>query len=160
MDPANSDVDFAKKIRLKASKERLVQKVLVHGPCSDTIIGCLWLQYPYRNNYPRSEKLTTLWEQLPTTSTHHKITRPAHVIDARGQKTDTEKMTEALAEFSPADRDSAMKQHFCPVSGDMLGTIGPPEKVDVSGTPDWICCDGCREKLLANSEKYVAKLAK
>lgn len=73
-------------------------------------------------------------------------------------KTDMEMMTEALADFSEEDRKSAMKQHFCPVSGEMLGTMGEPEKVEVEGQQVWICCDGCKDKLLADPDKYLAKL--
>ena len=67
-------------------------------------------------------------------------------------------MTEALAVFSEEDRQSAMKQHFCPVSGEMLGTMGAPEKVDVNGKGVWICCEGCKDRLLDEPEKYLAKL--
>ncbi len=74
------------------------------------------------------------------------------------QKTDMEKMTETLASFSPEDRESAMKQHFCPVGGEMLGSMGAPEKVDVNGQSVWICCKGCKKKLLADPDKYLAKL--
>ncbi|WP_147870583.1 hypothetical protein [Stieleria maiorica] len=73
-------------------------------------------------------------------------------------KTDMEKMTEALADFSEEDHKSAMKQHFCPVSGEMLGTMGEPEKVKVQGQQVWICCDSCKDKLLADPDKYLAKL--
>lgn len=75
-------------------------------------------------------------------------------------KSDMEKMAETLAKFSEEDRQSAMKQHFCPVSGEMLGTMGEPEKVEVDGQSVWICCDGCKDKLLADPEKYLAKLNK
>jgi Cu(I)/Ag(I) efflux system membrane fusion protein len=79
--------------------------------------------------------------------------------DSDGEgKSDMEKMTEALADFSAEDRESAMKQHFCPVSGEMLGTMGVPEKVDVNGQSVWICCEGCKEKLLGDPETYFAKL--
>ena len=80
--------------------------------------------------------------------------------DSGEAKTDMEKMTEALADFPAEDRESAMKQHFCPVSGQMLGTMGEPERVDVSGQSVWICCDGCKDKLLAEPDKYLAKLTK
>ena len=80
--------------------------------------------------------------------------------DQNGEKSDMEKMNEALASFSEEDRASAMKQHFCPVSGAMLGTMGAPEKVDVEGQAVWICCDGCKDKLLGDPEKYLAKLMK
>ena len=80
--------------------------------------------------------------------------------DQYGEKSDMEKMNDALASFSEDDRASAMKQHFCPVSGAMLGTMGAPEKVDVDGQMVWICCDGCKDKLLGDPDKYLAKLTK
>jgi Cu(I)/Ag(I) efflux system membrane fusion protein len=73
-------------------------------------------------------------------------------------KTDMEKMKESLADFSEEDRESAMKQHFCPVSGEMLGTMGQPQKVEVQGQMVWICCEGCKDQLLAEPDKYLAKL--
>ncbi|QDV83713.1 hypothetical protein [Planctomycetes bacterium TBK1r] len=75
-------------------------------------------------------------------------------------KSDMDKMMDALANLPEEDRKSAMKQHFCPVSGEMLGVMGAPEKVDVNGQSVWICCDGCKDKLLADPEKYLAKLNK
>ncbi|TWU22397.1 hypothetical protein Pla52o_34530 [Novipirellula galeiformis] len=68
------------------------------------------------------------------------------------------KMMPGLNELSAEDYKSAMAQHICPVTGKMLGTMGAPEKVDVNGNSVWICCDGCKDKLLADPEKYLAKL--
>ena len=82
-----------------------------------------------------------------------------HGKDSAG-KSDMEKMTETLAHFSEEDRQSAMKQHFCPVSGEMLGTMGKPEKVEVDGQSVWICCAGCKDKLLAAPDKYFTKVSK
>jgi hypothetical protein len=65
-------------------------------------------------------------------------------------------MKEELAKLSPEDAASAEKQHTCPVTKKMLGTMGPPLKVDVKGKTVWICCEGCREELLANADKYLA----
>lgn len=73
---------------------------------------------------------------------------------------DMEKAKAELAKLPPPDRVSAEKQHVCPVTGEMLGTMGPPKKVDVNGQHVWICCNGCREELLANPEEYLAKLKK
>lgn len=75
-------------------------------------------------------------------------------------KADMEKMKAELAKLSPEDAASAEKQHFCPVSGEMLGTMGAPVKVDVNGQQVWICCEGCKDKLLANPDEYLAKLQK
>jgi Cu(I)/Ag(I) efflux system membrane fusion protein len=69
-----------------------------------------------------------------------------------------EKMKAELAKLSPEDAASAENQHFCPVSDEMLGTMGAPIKVDVNGKSVWICCEGCREDLLADPDKYLAKL--
>ncbi len=72
--------------------------------------------------------------------------------------TDMEKMKTELAKLSPEDAAAAEKQHVCPVSGKMLGTMGTPQKVDVNGQQVWICCDGCKDELLAKPEEYLAKL--
>jgi Cu(I)/Ag(I) efflux system membrane fusion protein len=71
---------------------------------------------------------------------------------------DMDKMRSELQKLSPEDRASAEKQHICPVTGKMLGTMGPPQKVDMRGRQVWICCPGCRDELLNNAEKYLAKL--
>lgn len=68
------------------------------------------------------------------------------------------KMKEELAKLSDPDRESAMKQHYCPVSDEMLGTMGAPIKLTVNEQEVWICCDGCREKLTDDPEKYLAKI--
>lgn len=76
------------------------------------------------------------------------------------QQSAMKKMTAALTDFSPEDRQSAIKQHFCPVSDEMLGTMGAPLKTDVNGKAVWICCTGCKDKLVAEPDKYLAKLVK
>lgn len=81
-----------------------------------------------------------------------------HAHDEASGKTDMEKMEAALAQLLPEDAESAAKQHFCPVSGEMLGTMGTPHKVEVNGQAVWICCDGCKRKLLDNPDHYLARL--
>ena len=71
---------------------------------------------------------------------------------------DMEKMKATLAKLLPEDAASAEKQHFCPVSGAMLGAMGAPIKLDVDGQQVWICCEGCRDPLLENPQQYLAKL--
>jgi Cu(I)/Ag(I) efflux system membrane fusion protein len=78
--------------------------------------------------------------------------------DGHTGQSDMDKMMSELAKLSPADRASAEKQHVCPVSGDMLGTMGPPLKIEVNGQQVWICCDDCKADLLAASDHYLAKL--
>jgi len=71
---------------------------------------------------------------------------------------DMDKMKAELAKLSPEDAVSAEKQHICPVSGKMLGTMGAPQKVDVDGRSVWICCAGCEDTLLDSPDEYLAKL--
>lgn len=66
--------------------------------------------------------------------------------------------TAGLQELSAEDRESAMAQKICPVSEEPLGSMGAPKTVDVDGREVWICCDGCRDKLLNEPEKYLANL--
>lgn len=67
-------------------------------------------------------------------------------------------MRTELAKLSPDDRASAEKQHVCPVTGKMLGTMGVPLKVEVQGQTVWLCCPGCKDSLLKEPEKYLQKL--
>jgi len=73
-------------------------------------------------------------------------------------QTDMDKMNAELAKLSPEDAASAEKQHFCPVSGEMLGTMGAPLKIDVKDQQVWICCEGCKDRLVASPDEYLAKL--
>ena len=68
-------------------------------------------------------------------------------------------MIASLAELSPDDRELVQKQKICPVTEFRLGPMGVPKKVDVNGTPVFICCEVCRKKLLAEPDKYLARLA-
>lgn len=70
----------------------------------------------------------------------------------------TPAVIEALAELSAKDRPLAESQKICPVRGFLLGSMGAPPKVDVNGKPIFICCEGCREDLLSNPDKYLAVL--
>jgi len=78
--------------------------------------------------------------------------------DDQSAGSDMDKMMKGLAGLSEEDRASAMKQHFCPVSGDMLGEMGEPVKVTVKGQDVWLCCEGCKKDIEANPDEYLAKL--
>ncbi|MBI2480169.1 MAG: hypothetical protein HYV60_16520 [Planctomycetia bacterium] len=81
-----------------------------------------------------------------------------HAEHGASGQTDMERMKAELAKLSPQDAASAEKQHMCPVSGEMLGAMGAPQKVDVNGRNVWICCDGCKDQLLEKPDEYLAKL--
>lgn len=73
---------------------------------------------------------------------------------------DMKKMEKGLAGLSEDDRASAIKQHVCPVTGDMLGTMGKPIKVTVKDQEVWLCCNGCKKDMLSDPDKYLAKIKK
>lgn len=85
------------------------------------------------------------------------VTEPAADAAAEAD-TDASKVTAALASLSEADRAAAIAQKVCPVSDEALGSMGTPLKVAVAGREVFICCENCRDPLVAEPEKYLAKL--
>ena len=75
-------------------------------------------------------------------------------------ESEEEGIAKVLASMSPEDRELVIKQKVCPVSGERLGTpaMGAPPKVDVKGHAVFICCPNCRDELLNEPDKYLAKL--
>lgn len=80
--------------------------------------------------------------------------------DQKNESAAMKKMEEGLSKLSAEDKVLASKQHTCPVSGDMLGTMGKPIKVSIKGTDVWICCNGCKKELEKNPDEFIAKLKK
>jgi len=66
----------------------------------------------------------------------------------------------AIGELLPEDQKLAWLQKVCPVTDMPLGSMGAPIKVMVEGQLVFICCEGCRRSLLAESAKYLAKMKK
>ncbi len=71
---------------------------------------------------------------------------------------DTSKVAKALTRLSPADRALAERQKVCPVTGELLGSMGTPPSVVVEGKTVFLCCKGCEGALRKNPEKYLPKL--
>ena len=105
---------------------------------------------------PTSEPATS--NTPSSTDQHDEHDHAEHDQPDEGGQTDMEKMKAELAKLSPEDAASAEKQHVCPVSGKMLGTMGAPQKIDVNGQGVWICCAGCKDQLLEKPDEYLAKL--
>ncbi len=65
----------------------------------------------------------------------------------------------------PDDKALAEAQGYCPAMPDTkLGEMGPPVKVLVKGKdgkeePVFVCCKGCKRKVLADPDKALAKVA-
>lgn len=64
-----------------------------------------------------------------------------------------------LAKLSPDDRSLAEAQGYCAVSGEPLGSMGPPIKVIVKDQPVFVCCQGCERKASSHPDQTLAKVA-
>jgi len=67
---------------------------------------------------------------------------------------------EQIDKLPPEDRELAVAQAFCPVTGEPLGSMGPPVKVIVEGEPVFLCCKGCEQDVRENPEQMLAKVRK
>jgi hypothetical protein len=63
-----------------------------------------------------------------------------------------------LEGLSPADRELAMAQGSCPVTGKPLGSMGIPPRLVVKGREVFLCCQGCEAALQSFPEKYLPRL--
>ena len=77
-----------------------------------------------------------------------------------GEHADLEKVEANLAKLSDEERTAAETQSVCPVSDEKLGSMGVPIKIKLSvkDRDVWICCASCKEILLEDPDKYLAKL--
>ncbi|MEX0702596.1 MAG: efflux RND transporter periplasmic adaptor subunit [Planctomycetales bacterium] len=70
----------------------------------------------------------------------------------------TSKERQEVDKLPLADRKRALDQLVCPVTDLHLGSMGVPIKVAVGAETVFICCAGCKDRLLAEPQKYLAKL--
>ncbi len=84
-------------------------------------------------------------------------TRAAPPIDETPTLDD--EMLAEIRKLPELDQALAIEQVICPVTEYKLGSMGVPPKVMVNGTLVFLCCDGCRDSLLEEPEKYLKILA-
>lgn len=122
-------------------RTRLTISAVVLLPVALILIGC-----------GKSAAPSASSKNTPQTNQDH--------ADSTSQSGQNPEITAALAELNVEDQALATKQKSCPVSGELLGSMGAPLKIDVKGQPVFICCEGCKEKLLASPDEYLAKINK
>ena len=83
-----------------------------------------------------------------------------HEHDGDVGAADTEAIKTQLEKLLEVERMAVEKQQICPVSGEILGTVGVPLKVTVNRQDVWLCCGGCMDELLASPDEFFAKLPK
>jgi multidrug efflux pump subunit AcrA (membrane-fusion protein) len=71
---------------------------------------------------------------------------------------DESPVAKGLAKLSPADQVLAAKQKTCPVTGELLGSMGVPPVVEINGRKVFLCCKGCEAALRKEPGKYLSKL--
>jgi hypothetical protein len=70
------------------------------------------------------------------------------------------KISAVLIKLSPEDRALAESQKYCAVMvKERLGAMGAPLKIDIKGTPVFVCCKGCEKKALKNPDETLEKVA-
>ena len=96
-------------------------------------------------------------QKPPTSHQHDMKDMPgmAHAATDTDEKA-TATSIEGLSQLSAADRALAAKQHICPVSGELIGSMGKPIKVTVKDREVWLCCDSCKKKLLESPDQYLS----
>jgi Cu(I)/Ag(I) efflux system membrane fusion protein len=131
-----------------------IRRVVLGPSCGDQIV--------IRSGVKHGEQVATRGNFL-IDSQMQLAGKPSLIDPTRLEPTNDEamppEMIAALSGLSAEDRVLVDNQGICPVAEYRLGSMGTPKKVDVNGTPVFICCDGCRERLLSEPEKYLAKLA-
>jgi hypothetical protein len=63
-----------------------------------------------------------------------------------------------LANLSPEDKELVHLQKTCPVSGEELGSMGPPIKVTKDGKSLFICCEGCQKPAEEKFAEFLAQI--
>lgn len=67
----------------------------------------------------------------------------------------------ALVKLSPADREAAAAQRWCPaMPKDRLGAMGTPIKVTIEGKSVFLCCADCKTIAVDNPKATLAKVEK
>jgi len=64
-----------------------------------------------------------------------------------------------IEQLPEADRQLALKQRICPVTGAALGSMGVPVKITLRGQPVFLCCQGCVGKAKRSPDEMLKKLA-
>jgi hypothetical protein len=65
-----------------------------------------------------------------------------------------------IAKLAPEDQKLAIAQRLCPVTGEPLGSMGVPLKVELAGTKVFLCCKACVKRAEANVTKVLEAIKK
>lgn len=54
-----------------------------------------------------------------------------------------------------AEQAAALQQRICPVTQELLGSMGKPIRVNVNGRAIFVCCEGCVQAVQRNPNRYL-----
>ena len=62
-----------------------------------------------------------------------------------------------IKKLPAAEQPLALKQLVCPVSGENLGSMGKPIKVEAKGQTFFLCCSGCEKDVKSDPDAVLAE---
>jgi YHS domain-containing protein len=84
--------------------------------------------------------------------------QPSATVSTPAEKAPASPEKAATAKLTDEDKKLIEKQKVCPVTDEKLGSMGEPYKVVVKGRTVFLCCEGCKDEIEANPDKYLKKL--
>lgn len=69
------------------------------------------------------------------------------------------RQTELVKDQAPDDGRRGKIQKICPVTGEPLGSMGPPISVGLGAKSVQVCCQGCVAAVKKNPDKYMKIVA-
>ena len=100
-------------------------------------VGRLLLSFGRNLQSAVSDPATTDRELLPS--------RPMPTAPSRSSEVSIPAEMKGVALLPANEQAAALRQRTCPVNGELLGSIGKPIRVDVSGRSVYVCCAGCEK---------------
>ena len=116
---------------------------------------------------PATNSKATGESKSPSTPQSAKLGTPPKKADSSGSASPAPtagaiKLTAAqlqnIAKLASADQPAAIKQAVCPITGQPLGSMGKPEKIELDGHVVFLCCPACRDDAQRKKDEVLQKL--
>ncbi len=114
--------------------------------------------YPVRSGLEANQRVVSAGAVLLDAESRLNPSLAAGYFGASGRPSSTVSRPPAATPSDDAARIA--KQKICPVTGELLGSMGAPVLVSVAGQSVYVCCKGCEKPLLRKPDEYLPKLTK
>jgi len=137
-----------------------------HGPPIKLLVGSQPLYVCCRGCIDKVAKAPDFYLQKALASARERARAPSRLPGAQGVASRSAAIDHGhhrppritVAKATADDEAAIRAQGFCPVTGEPLGSMGPPVKVVVEGREVFLCCGGCEDTIKEDPAKYLAKL--